>query len=362
LEKIFLISKLPPPYYGTTVWSEILLNSSLKSHYQIVHFNNNIHKDISTLGKFSFKKVFLNILLYLKFGRKLNQNKVDLVFLPISQTTIGFIKDSIYIFLCKLHRKKVLLILHGSDFQNWVERSNYLIKIYVEKCLKLSCGIVVLGEKLKIIFAAYYPQSKIFSVPNGANYNFPHGRSSETLRLLYLGNLQPSKGIEDILSSLVLLKASNSFFRLDVVGKWRNEEMRLESLRFVEYNKLPVHFHEPVFGEKKLEYLSNSDLFVFTPRGPEGHPLVIVEALAAGLPIISTDKGSITESVLDGINGFIVEPNNPEQIASRITYLIQNPEIREKMSQASRRLYEERFTEEKMVENLCNVFSNILHD
>jgi glycosyltransferase involved in cell wall biosynthesis len=94
---------------------------------------------------------------------------------------------------------------------------------------------------------------------------------------------------------------------------------------------------------------------------PEGHPWVLVEAMAAGLPIISTDQGAITESVIDGVNGFIVDSNNPLQIAEKLEYLMDHPEIREKMGKESRRLYEENFTEEKMIEKLKDVFNTVLN-
>ena len=82
--------------------------------------------------------------------------------------------------------------------------------------------------------------------------------------------------------------------------------------------------------------------------------------MAAGLPIISTDQGAITESVIDGVNGFIVKKQNPQQIAEKIKILIEKSELRLKMGNESRRLYEENFTEEKMVERLTQAFNAVL--
>ena len=82
--------------------------------------------------------------------------------------------------------------------------------------------------------------------------------------------------------------------------------------------------------------------------------------MAAGLPIISTDQGAITESVLNMENGFIIESNNPEQIAEKIEYLVNHPDVRQKMGKESRRLYEENFTEEIMVKRLASVFNTVI--
>jgi glycosyltransferase involved in cell wall biosynthesis len=359
--KILLISKLPPPYFGTTVWTEILLNSELKEIYTLVHLNNNLHKDFTSLGKLNARKIILNIKLYIKLIRILRSEKPDLVFIPISQTTIGFIKDSVFILLCRFYSRRILLILHGSNFLNWFNKSNFLIKIYIRECLKSTVGIVVLGERLKPIFNSFYSHSKIFSVPNGGTFNFPKKGSSGILRLLYLGNLQPSKGIEDVLNALILLPFPEDIYLLDVIGSWRSHEVEHRCKEIVSENHLPVHFHASVSGEKKFEFLSQADIFIFTPREPEGHPFVILEAIAAGLPVISTDQGAITESVIDGKNGFIVQPSNPDQITQKIVHLIKNPEIRRIMGNESRKVYNEKFTEKIMVEKYKNVFDSVLN-
>ena len=92
----------------------------------------------------------------------------------------------------------------------------------------------------------------------------------------------------------------------------------------------------------------------------EGHPWVIVEALAAGLPIISTDWGAITESVIDGDNGFIVSSKNPNSISQKIEELIKNEKLRNEMGKKSRFLYECKFTQKKLVANLKHVFDSVL--
>jgi glycosyltransferase involved in cell wall biosynthesis len=174
----------------------------------------------------------------------------------------------------------------------------------------------------------------------------------------------PSKGIREVIEAVRLLTEEDRMNRnkllLEVVGEYSDEKLRDEMMRKVEENKLPVGFHPWVDKEKKLEFLSKADIFVFPPCKPEGHPWVIVEAMAAGLPIISTDQGAIVESVIHGENGFIVESKNSRQIAEKIKFLIENPDIREKMSAESRKKYLENFTEEKMVERLQTVFAEVM--
>jgi glycosyltransferase involved in cell wall biosynthesis len=175
-----------------------------------------------------------------------------------------------------------------------------------------------------------------------------------------LSNLQPSKGIEDVIDALSLINTEQQNLLLTVVGRWRDEGTKTRCLQKVNEQKLPVTFAGPVYGEEKLEYFSKADVFVFPPRAPEGHPLVLVEAMAAGLPIVSTDQGAITESVIDNENGFIVEPKRPEQIAEKLSWLIKHPAERENMGNYSRNLYHQNFTREKMISNYKKVFQEVL--
>ena len=89
----------------------------------------------------------------------------------------------------------------------------------------------------------------------------------------------------------------------------------------------------------------------------EGHPWVIVEAMASGLPIITTDQGCIKESVIDGENGYIVPKRKVEVLAERTIHLIKNPELREKMGSRSRELYEANFTKEHFVQRMMDAIN-----
>jgi glycosyltransferase involved in cell wall biosynthesis len=146
------------------------------------------------------------------------------------------------------------------------------------------------------------------------------------------------------------------------VGSWSHREAKKEIQDFLNsHDGLPIIVKGPLTGKAKWDLLFSSDIFILPTYYPaEGHPWVIVEAMAAGLPIITTDQGAITESVKDGVNGFIVEKRNPHQIAEKIKFLIEHPEIRKKMGEESRRLYLENFTEEKMVERLSHAFNSVL--
>ena len=349
---------------GPAIATEIILNSKLNEHYELIHVDTNVHQSLLTMGGWSLKKVGQNIRIYLRFLSVLQREKPDLTLIPMSQTTIGFLKDAVFIVLSGMLSSRTLVQLRGSDFKNWLARSSGLTRAIVKFALGYADGVIVLGEKLRHLFADYFPEERIHVVPNGANYQLSRNKppkSKRQLNILYLANLMPSKGIDDVIEAVRILKKKGmDNFVLDVVGNWTDDHTQARCIRKVRSGGLPVIFHGRAVGKVKLHFLESADLFVFVPRAPEGHPWVIVEALAAGLPVISTDQGAITESVLEGINGYIVDSSRPRQLAERMKLLLEQPEMRKRFSAASKAHYVKNFTEERMVERLSTVFDNVM--
>jgi len=347
---------------GTSVWFESLQRANWGKEWEVDFFNVNIHRSLETLGKTRLNSIPKNLRLYGQLKQQLKATKYDLVLIPISQETIGFIKDSFFIRIAAKRADKIILILHGSNFKNWQDKSSKLVRNYTERILKKSDGIIVLGQKLKMLFTNHYPPNNIHVVPNGADFEFPEKTESKnkTTTILYLSNLLPAKGVSDLIDALSLLPKDKYTYEVNIVGQWIDEKTKEYCLHQKEKHRLAVNFLGPLYGDDKWNYFINADIFVFPPRAPEGHPLVLVEAMAAGLPIISTDQGAITESVIDGENGFIVKPNNSRQLADKIEYFINNPHKRNLMGRESRKLYEKLFTEEIMIGNLKKVFSKVL--
>jgi len=359
--KVLLLGKLPPPYMGPSIATEIILKSTLKDHFELIHLDTKINHQISSFGTWSFSKVLANISIYFKMFSLLRKHKPQLVLIPISQTTTGFFKDSLFILIAKLFGRKVLLQLRGSNFKTWIEHSSSINKSYVKFILKKTQGMIVLGNNLKYLFADYYADNNIFVVPNGGDYTIPKRNESPEVKILYLSNLLASKGVEDVFKAIEILHTKTAIqFSVDLVGEWYNEKTKASCLAIKEKNNLPIRIHKSKGVAEKFQYLADADIFVFPPREPEGHPWSIVEAMSASLPIISTDQGAIIESVMDTKNGFIVEPNHPEQIAEKLKILLEDIELRKRMGAASRELYLANFTEEKMVEKLRAVFNKII--
>ncbi|MGE0568506.1 MAG: glycosyltransferase family 4 protein [Bacteroidia bacterium] len=358
LIKVIIVGKLPPPYFGPAIATEIILNSDLNKHYNLLHLDTRLNDDMQTMGKLSFNKIVKTFSIYSNYLKLLKQNNVKIVLIPIAQETFGLLKDSVLIILGRLYKKKIIIHLRGSSLLTWYQSRNFILQAYIKSKLSKADSAIVLGESLRYIFQPFLATDKIFVVPNGANISFPKKEpSSSKVNLLYFANLMANKGADLLLNALKdLPKEITMQVSCTVTGRWKNEEFRRLCFDIVNHNNLPVLFESPKSGVDKFKQFINADIFIFPPRAPEGHPWVIVEAMAAGLPIITTDQGAIKECVIHGENGFIVETNSHEGIKQKIIELVTNPEIRKKMANQSRLLYEERYTEDKMIENLKSVF------
>jgi glycosyltransferase involved in cell wall biosynthesis len=361
---IIFLGPLPPPYMGPSVATQILLNSGLKEKFELIHLDTTDRRDLKTLGVIDIQNIYLAIKHYFILTWLIITRSSAMVYIPISQTTIGYSRDAGFIIIAKLLGRKVICQLRGGNFKNWYESASPMMRLFVRCVHSFVDGQIVLGESLRHLFSGITPEEIVFVVPNGGNFEIKmnQNRITKKIRILYLSNFIRTKGILELLRAIPDVYSYYPDIEVCFAGNWRDEGTKIEFQNLLKKNpNLPVVLKGSIYGKDKFELLASSDIFVYpTYYPPEGHPWVIVEAMAAGLPIISTDQGAITESVIDGVNGFIVDKQNSQQIAEKVNILLGDSQIRVKMGAESRRMYLEKFTEEKMVERMIYAFNSVL--
>ena len=130
-KKIIFFGKLPPPYIGPAVATRIILNSKLKDEFELIHLDLSDHRGINTLGNFDFTNFYLAFKQYFNLIRLILKHKPYLVYIPAGQTTVGYIRDSVFILLARLFRRKVICHLRGGNFKNWYDSANSFVKWWV---------------------------------------------------------------------------------------------------------------------------------------------------------------------------------------------------------------------------------------
>jgi glycosyltransferase involved in cell wall biosynthesis len=166
-----------------------------------------------------------------------------------------------------------------------------------------------------------------------------------TTKVLFLSNIEESKGIMTLLRAVPLVLAGNPGVTFSIVGPWRGRAVRRDVQDFLAGNALgrSVSLAGEAYGDRKTEIMARHDIFVL-PSRREAMSLAVIEAMRASLPVISTDVGAMSEAVIDGVTGFLVPPDDPEALARRILELARNSPMRSAMGQAGRRRYEREFT------------------
>jgi glycosyltransferase involved in cell wall biosynthesis len=106
--------------------------------------------------------------------------------------------------------------------------------------------------------------------------------------------------------------------------------------------------------------LLTMDIFIQPSTIWEGLPLALAEAASCGLTLIATDIGDNCEIVKEGVNGFIVPPRNSDALAEKIQYLIKEPLELKKMSENSRRIWQEKFTLDEMVKKIGDLYAQYI--
>jgi glycosyltransferase involved in cell wall biosynthesis len=105
--------------------------------------------------------------------------------------------------------------------------------------------------------------------------------------------------------------------------------------------------------------LRNIDIFMLASTS-EGLPISVVEAMMAAKPIIATDVGGLSEIVIDGDNGCLVKPNNPNSLAEKIIGLAANKQKRIAMGERSYRIAKDKFSVETMIAQYQNLYGELL--
>jgi glycosyltransferase involved in cell wall biosynthesis len=148
-------------------------------------------------------------------------------------------------------------------------------------------------------------------------------KKTDPRRVIFVGNLEPSqhKGFPTLLKALRLLGERRSDWRLDVIGEGpeRSEYQRRTKAANL---PAPVVFHGAQPKREIAEMMRGSDLFVLPSRF-DNLPCVVVEALASGLPVVSTTVGGIPEMVYDGA-GLLVPPDDPPALADALDSVLSN--------------------------------------
>jgi glycosyltransferase involved in cell wall biosynthesis len=173
-------------------------------------------------------------------------------------------------------------------------------------------------------------------------------------RLVMVGRLQAPKDPITFVRALALVRAVE--FEAILVGDGPGRAAVEDEIR-----RLGVGSVVRLLGERTdvAELLSTADVFVLSTRS-EGLPLSVLEAMAAGLPVIASNVGGIPELVVDGVSGVLVPPGDPDALGDAIARVVENPSLAQRLGHAGRQRVVEEFDLEAVREAHLSLYRRLL--
>lgn len=239
----------------------------------------------------------------------------------------SFVRKKYIIQLLKRKNIPMILHMHGSQFKDFYKECSDRQRKQIENTLDSVSVIVALGEQWK----KYYQSISNTTVISLENAVFPKqtmNDSEEKNYITTMGVLSQRKGTYDLIEAASHMKGKidpKYKFLLAGDGEIEKVKKRINALQLESMFVIPGW----VSDQGKIDELYRKSIMYVLPSYNEGMPMSILEAMSYGLPIISTDVGSIASVVTDE-NGFMIKPGDTEALANRLMELLHHPEQLEK--------------------------------
>jgi glycosyltransferase involved in cell wall biosynthesis len=328
--KILFIAPLPPPINGQSLQSKLLYDFLIiENEIILIDTMKNSHKD----GIDSFKRV-INIIKIL-YKIIININKVDTIYLQISESFAGNIRD-LFIFIIGYKKaNRTYLHLHGGSIKKWVYDKSKFIFLLNKFFIKRMAGIIVLGKSHVSIFNKMIDEGKVNIVHNFAEDLYfttleqikVKFSNLDKIRVLFLSNMILGKGHNELLDGYLSLNEDfKNKIQIDFAGAFSNN---LEKAAFLKKigNHANIHYHGVVAGKEKKLLLENAHVLCFPSYLFEGQGICLIEGYASGCVGMTTGKSGIKDIFIDKINGFKIEEKSPQSIKAVLEEILNKKHV-----------------------------------
>lgn len=344
--KILLVSPIAPPSGGIATWTKLYLESEQLKNTKIDLVNTailgNRKKNMNSINLFTEAKRFIKIIK--KMNKSLKSNKYDIVHVNSSCSKLGIYRD--YLCIKKSAKKNIKTIVHFHCDMTYMLKTKFQKKI-VKKIIKYSDKIFVLNNSSMKYIDNLNLNKPTYIIPNFIKNDLILNKkeiNKEIKNIIFVGNISKQKGCDEIINIAKNIPKIN--FKL--IGRISEEFKNIDTPKNLKL--LGEKEHEVVFNE-----LCSSDLFLF-PTHTEGFPCALLEAMAVGLPIITTSVGAIPD-MIENKGGICCNINNTEEFINSINSLIYDKEKRTEMSNWNINKVKKNYTIDKVIEKIYKLYS-----
>ena len=343
--RLLVIGPLPPPLGGVQLVMQMQLRSSLALEFELHALDTSKRQLRWAVDNPTWKTPFYFVRDLSRLVRALLRVRPDAALVHAASGP-SFLRDWVFMAIARLAGAKVLCHYHGTHkrFPSGETRSGRVIG----RCLMaVAHRVIALGPTYQREMSEAWRRDDISWAPNMADVALFRDMPADTpapwlargdRAVLFVGRLSAPKGIYDLFEAVPQVLARHPEARFVLVGVAESDALEPVIRAEAERRGIEprISFLGSLEGADKAAAFVTSQMIV-VPSWSEGFPLVIPEAMAAGLPVISTAVGAIPDFVEDGADGFLIAPRNPRALADRVCRLLDDEGLRERISRRVRR-------------------------
>ncbi|MDC0362099.1 glycosyltransferase family 4 protein [Halioglobus sp.] len=312
------------------------LNTRSEHHYH--HFQTG-RVATSRLQSVSLFRLLGLTLSYFHFPFYLLYLRPDVIEINSSLVLGSFKRDYWYARIAAFVCPRARLVLFNHGWNDLVKRRIVQTnKIRLLRYFGFFDCIIVLAERFRRELDAVGVATQVEVITTAIDLAEFEGlinkQDLKTKRLLFLSRLEKDKGIGELLDSVPALVSRHPDLEIGIAGTGGYEA----AARRHQANSVcgrNIRFYGYVRGDEKLELLASADLFIFPSYG-EGCPVSVLEALAAGLPIVYTPVGALPDLLENGRHGVQVQPGSSREVGTAVLHLLDNPSLMSEMGEHNR--------------------------
>lgn len=302
---------------------------------------------------------YLRTLLTILVGwlRFLGHSRPDIVHVHTSHQFSFYISTPYVVIASLLWDCPVILHVHGSSFDTFIDDASPPVAMLQRRVFALCEATVALSEGWREVLAQRVNPDRIVVVPNGvAPEEYDPAPPGDRPHLVFVSNHIERKGIVEVTEAIDRLQDAGVAFRATLAGSGPLSHHAAAVARKHD----AVEYRGYISEEEKRELLNEGSVFVLPTRA-EGLPIAILEAMAGGNAIVSTDVGAIA-SIVDAENGALVSPTDVEELTTTLERLLSTPEATDRMGRVSRQRIEDGYAWPDLIDELLSLYARLLVD
>ena len=326
---VLIVGPLPPPPGGVGMQVEAILGSPLAERWKLKVFNTSKPGQEGKPSTVTLKDVIWTKIHIALLPLAILEHRPQVALVEATADT-GYFRDLALLLVCLLHRVPVVLHWHGTPESEQFPGDSWWRRALFALGTRLSRRVIILSESYRSFFARHVKADKLVVVPNfiaGARFAAPE-RSTRTgpVNVLFVGRVGPQKGVDVLLEALSCARAAGADLRAVLVGAAESPEAWSEASRHPLVQEGVVRLTGALGDERIAEYQA-ADVFCLPTRA-DSLPLALLEAMAAGLPVVCSAVGAIPWVLEDGASGLLVPPGDPVALGEALLRLARDPELR----------------------------------